>query len=78
IYHGTIYYADAGSNDLASLPMTLHSYDLATGRTQLIATTELRPAWGAPGVAISPDGKRLLISAEDHSGSVLQIVDNFR
>ncbi|HEX6880910.1 MAG TPA: winged helix-turn-helix domain-containing protein, partial [Terriglobales bacterium] len=29
IYHGTIYYADAGSNDLASLPMTLHSYDLA-------------------------------------------------
>ncbi len=78
IYHDTIYYADAGPNDLASPAMTLHSYDLATGRSQLLATTRLRPAWGAPGVAVSPDGKRLLLSAEDHSNSVLQIVDNFR
>jgi eukaryotic-like serine/threonine-protein kinase len=49
--------------------------DYATGKVRTISTTD-RPVW--LGMAVSPDGRSLLYTQLDDTGSDLMLVDNFR
>jgi serine/threonine protein kinase len=49
--------------------------DLATGKTRQVAVLPKPPAWG---LSLSPDGRHLLYSQTDQTGSDLVLVENFR
>jgi Tol biopolymer transport system component len=72
-----IYYA-VSLNDLNSQSMTIYVFDVVSRKSQKIAKVEIPPAFGSPGLAISPDGKQLLFVAQRSSSADLQIVENFR
>jgi eukaryotic-like serine/threonine-protein kinase len=62
----------------ASSETVIEFFNLATGKTALVATTEKRLARVVPSLAVSPDGKRLLYTQIDQQGSDLMMVQNFR
>lgn len=53
----------------------LSFYDFPTGGTRKILTVEKKPDLG---ICISPDGKTILYSELDESGSDLMLVENFK
>jgi Tol biopolymer transport system component len=76
VHHGKIYYA-VSQNDLNSQSMTLHVFDVTSGKSHQIAKIDMPPSFGSPGMAVSPDGKQLLFAAQQNSSADLQIVENF-
>ena len=77
IQNNKIFYA-ASLPDLNSQSMTLYSFDIVTKKTTQIAKVDIPPAFGSPGMAVSPDGKQLLFVAQQNSNADLEIVENFR
>jgi Tol biopolymer transport system component/DNA-binding winged helix-turn-helix (wHTH) protein len=63
--------------DLRSKELKLGVFDIATGKTRVVSALNVPPAFGSPGLAVSPDGKQVLIVAQENSGAELQIVENF-
>ena len=53
----------------------LQFYDFASKTVRRVYRTE-RPV--APGLTLAPDGRRILFTQQDRSGSDLMLVDNFR
>jgi Tol biopolymer transport system component len=56
----------------------INFFDTARHRTARVFDLENRPAWGAPGLAISPDKKTILYSQLDVLSSDIILVENFR
>ena len=52
--------------------------DIATHRTTRVFDLGNRPAWGAPGLAISSDKKTILYTQLDALNSDIILVENFR
>lgn len=67
-----VFFMSAG--DATHLP-TIHKLDLATGRTRQLLQLDKRADLG---LSVSPDGRYLLFSKLDYSGSDLMLVENFR
>jgi len=69
-------------NGIYYLDMTtkpgINFFDIATHRTTRVFDLESRPAWGAPGLAISSDKKTILYTQLDALNSDIILVDNFR
>jgi Tol biopolymer transport system component len=78
IQHRRLFYADSQNPDFQSRTITIHSYDLATGKDRELLTMDYPPAFGPPGLAVSRDGTRLLFVTQENSGADLQTVENFR
>jgi len=57
---------------------TLQFLSFATGRKTRLAVFDKEPLQYASGIAVSPDGRWLLYTQMDQSGSDLMLVDNFR
>ena len=53
-------------------------FSFATGRVRQIATMEKEAVYGAPGFAISPDGRWILYAQVDQSGGDITLVENYR
>jgi Tol biopolymer transport system component/DNA-binding winged helix-turn-helix (wHTH) protein len=77
LYKNKIYYV-VSLADINAKSMALHSFDLTTGKSKKIAEIDFPPAFGSPGMTVSPDGKQLLFVAQQNSSADLQIVENFR
>ncbi len=77
VQNSKIYYASS-LTDLNAQHMNLYSFDVATGKSKLIAKVDIPPAFGSPGLTVSPDGKQLLFVAQQNSNADLEIVENFR
>ena len=56
----------------------INFFDIATHRTSRVFDLENRPAWGAPGLAISSDKKTILYTQLDALSSDIILVENFR
>jgi len=56
----------------------LEFFSFATGKISEIARLERDPDKFVPGLAVSPDGRRLLYVQRDQSGSDIMMVENFR
>jgi hypothetical protein len=56
----------------------IHFFDIATHRITRVFDLENGPAWGAPGLAISPDKKTILYTQLDALHSDIILVENFR
>jgi Tol biopolymer transport system component len=56
----------------------LEAFDLATGKIHLVAPMLKEPGINIPGLAVSPDGRTLLYTQRDQSGSDIMMVDGFR
>ena len=56
----------------------INYFDLTTLRSRRVFDLENRPAWGAPGLAISPDKKTILYTQVDALNSDIILVENFR
>src|SRR6266478_3189927 len=56
----------------------INFFDLATHRVTRVFDLENGPAWGAPGLAISPDKKTILYTQLDSLNSDIILVDNFQ
>ncbi len=69
-----IYFATA---NVPSQPV-LEFYSFATVRVTQIATLDKPLSRSAPGLTISPDGRWLLFTQMDQSGSDIMLVENFR
>jgi hypothetical protein len=53
-------------------------FDFATRQTNLIFTLESPLYPTPPGLAVSPDGRRLLWSQQDQEGGGIMLLENFR
>ena len=53
----------------------LHAVDFASGKVQIVHRFDAPVMWG---LAASPDGRSVLYTRMDHSGSDLKILENFR
>jgi hypothetical protein len=62
----------------ASYATVIEFFNLATGKTTPVATTEKTLAHWTPSLAVSPDGKHLLYTQIDQLGSDLMPMENFR
>jgi len=78
VIHGERIYFVVSLIDLKSQSMTIHCFDIATRKTRQIAKLDMPPAFGAAGMAISPDGRQLLFVAQQNASADLQLVENFR
>jgi len=76
VRNNKIYYATSLA-DLNAQSMSLYFFDIATGKTKLVSKVEIPPAFGSPGMDVSPDGKQLLFVAQQNSNADLEIVENF-
>jgi Tol biopolymer transport system component/DNA-binding winged helix-turn-helix (wHTH) protein len=69
-------------NGIYYLDMTaqpgINFFDIATHRITRVFDLENGPAWGAPGLAISPDKKTILYTQLDALHSDIILVENFR
>jgi Tol biopolymer transport system component/DNA-binding winged helix-turn-helix (wHTH) protein len=69
-------------NGIYYLDMTtkpgINFLEIATHRTTRVFDLENRPAWGAPGLAISSDKKTMLYTQLDSLNSDIILVENFR
>ena len=63
--------------DMAPKPGINH-FDITTLRSTRVFDLENRPAWGVPGLAISPDKKTILYTQMDALNSDIILVENFR
>jgi len=72
VVEGGIYYLD-----MAPKPGINH-FDITTLRSTRVFDLENRPAWGVPGLAISPDKKTILYTQMDALNSDIILVENFR
>ena len=72
-----IYFAGFGPDGDAG-PKTLNLFRFGTRQTTQVATIEARIAGAAPVLSATRDGRRLLWTQNDHTGSDLMLVDNFR
>ena len=63
--------------DMAPKP-GINYFDITTLRSTRVFDLENRPAWGAPGLAISPDKKTILYTQLDALNSDIILVENFR
>ena len=71
---GGIYYATAAP----PLGPRLEFMDLATRHVREISRMQKAPDLTIPGLAVSPDGRRLLYAQYDQSGSNIMMVEGFR
>jgi hypothetical protein len=71
---GGIYYATAAP----PLGPRLEFMDLATRHVREISRMQKAPDLTIPGLAVSPDGRRLLYAQYDQSGSNILMVEGFR
>jgi len=53
-------------------------FNFATGQASEVTRLVKGPHRFAPGLAVSPDGRSLLYSQMDQSGSDIMMVENFR
>ncbi len=53
-------------------------FDFATGQTKLIFAPEKPIHMTPPGLAVSPDGRRLIWSQQDQEGGDIMLLENFR
>ena len=69
-------------NGIYYLEMTakpgINFFDTAVHRTTRVFDLENPPAWGAPGLAISPNKKTMLYTQQDAPNSDIILVENFR
>jgi Tol biopolymer transport system component/predicted Ser/Thr protein kinase len=72
-----IYYLER-AGEPPSVRYSIRFHNLATGRDALIADYQRLPYSGPVGLAVSPDGRALLYSQIDRSGTDLMLVENFR
>ena len=63
--------------DMAPKP-GINYFDITTLRSTRVFDLVNRPAWGAPGLAISPDKKTILYTQMDALNSDIILVENFR
>jgi Tol biopolymer transport system component/DNA-binding winged helix-turn-helix (wHTH) protein len=59
-------------------PPAIKFFNFATRQVTHIASPEKGPFWGPPGLAVSPDGRWILYTQLDQSGSDIMLVENFR
>jgi|GEM_PF-81036 len=57
---------------------TIELFSFATARTARIAVIEKRIPLGPPGLAVSPDGRWILLVQDDQSESDIMLIENFR
>lgn len=69
-----VYYATASAPGRARLEF----FDALTGQVNTVTLLPKGPDVNVPGLAISPDGRWLLYSQKDQSGSDLMMVEGFR
>jgi Tol biopolymer transport system component len=74
VVDGGIYFV----NVEVKLHPTIEFFSFATGRVRQIAAMEKEAVLGGPGFAISPDGRWILYTQVDQSGSDIILVENFR
>ncbi len=74
VVDGGIYFVDA---TVVSRP-TIEFFSFATRRIKQIAAMEKDAYKSSPGFAISPDGRWILTTQMDQSGSDIMLVENFR
>jgi hypothetical protein len=74
-----IFHSSAGATGLYGInqPAALLFYDLKTGRLSETGFTTPRRV-GNNGIAVSPDGQRLLFPQLDEAGRSIMIVEHFR
>jgi Tol biopolymer transport system component len=65
-------------NPTASPHTTIEFFSFATARRTQLAVIEKELFWGAPGFAVSPDGRWMLLSMSDQSESDIMLMENFR
>jgi Tol biopolymer transport system component len=77
-----IYYLEAkekpGKGTAKELQAVVQYVNLATGKTREVARPEKEPYFGAPGLAVSPDGRYLLYLQVTEQSSDIMLVENFR
>ena len=69
-----IYFIDPETKPHATIKL----FSFATRRVMQIAAIEKKPYPGIPGLAVSPDGRWILYTQLDQSGSDIMLVENFR
>jgi hypothetical protein len=69
--HG-IYFVDNSANPNALLKL----FSFATRTVRTVRQLDKR-VWGGPGLAMSPDGRAVLITQVDDAGSDIMLVENF-
>ncbi len=65
-------------NTKASPQTTIEFFSFATARRTQLAVIEKEITWAAPGFAVSPDGRWILLSMTDQSESGIMLMENFR
>jgi Tol biopolymer transport system component/DNA-binding winged helix-turn-helix (wHTH) protein len=65
-------------NSKAEPRPAIEFYRFATRQVTRVFVPEKDPAYGSPGLAVSPDGRWILYVQMDHLGSDLMLVENFR
>jgi eukaryotic-like serine/threonine-protein kinase len=71
---GSLFYLDLGAKPRA----TFTELNLASHQVTRLGLLEGKPAWGASGLAISPDGQWLLYAEMDRLVSQINLAENFR
>jgi hypothetical protein len=72
---GGIYYLDTRNEQQPSVQL----FSFATHRTKHIVTLSTHvTGTGGPGLAVSPDGRTMIIQLDESMGSDIILVDNFR
>ena len=71
-----IYYAAFDQFTIQYTRSSLHFYSFKTRRTERLATLPMPIFYGAPGLEISPDGKRIFLVMTRNGGADLKIADN--
>ncbi|MGH9844328.1 MAG: TolB family protein [Blastocatellia bacterium] len=57
---------------------TIEFFSFATARTTRIAVVEKRIPFAPPGIAVSPDGRWILLVLDEQSESDIMLMENFR
>jgi len=73
-----IYFLNRAFLDRWSPHTTIEFFSFATTQRTQIAVVEKQLFWGAPGFAVSPDGRWMLLTLIDQSESDIMLMENFR
>jgi Tol biopolymer transport system component len=73
-----VYYLGPDNAGTRPVRYAVFFYEFATAKTTRVAQLDKTPQFYSRGLAVSPDGRTLLISQLDASGSDLMLLENFR
>jgi len=61
-----------------SPPYEAQWYSFATGKVSTLFKFDKEPFWNGPGLALSPDGRQLLLVFQDQHVDDLMLIEDFR